>query len=226
VTGILVHALAQLAASGVDAPTLAAEVDRAWAAVDAGAPWFSRRERDRVHAMVAAFRTWLSATRNELTEVAVESKVTFPMTTDDGRRVEITGRMDRLEKDSAGRPVIVDVKSGKSAVTKQDAEAHPQLAVYQLAAAYGAFAELGLVDEPGGARLLYVAKTNKRTGGATELGQLPLDPVGVEQWRATVAGAAASSVGPKYVARETPDCARCPARTSCPLQSGGRQVTQ
>ena len=55
ITGVLVHALAQAAASGADEVHLRAELDRAWDAVDAGAPWFSRKERQRVHAMLDTF---------------------------------------------------------------------------------------------------------------------------------------------------------------------------
>ncbi len=47
------------------------------------------------------------------------------------------GRVDRLERDGAGRLVIVDVKTGKTPVSKDDAQQHAQLAMYQLAVAEG-----------------------------------------------------------------------------------------
>ena len=46
-----------------------------------------------------------------------------------------------------GRLVVVDVKTGKSPVTKDDAQRHAQLGLYQLAVAEGACAE---GDQPGG----------------------------------------------------------------------------
>jgi RecB family exonuclease len=224
VTGTLVHALAQAAASGVSEAELRAELDRAWDAVDAGPPWFSRRERQRVRAMLDAFLEWLHSTRGELTQVAVERELTVELPAGpDGPAVQVRGRVDRLEADQAGRPVVVDIKTGKIPISEADARQHPQLAVYQLAAAYGAFAELGLDREPGGARLVYVAKPHRSTG-ASERGQQPLAGEQVEQWLAAVQRSAAATVGPQYLARECGDCPRCPARTACPIHPSGRQV--
>jgi len=223
ITGVLVHALAQAAASGADEVHLRAELDRAWDAVDAGAPWFSRRERARVHAMLDTFLAWLTATRGELTQVAVEHDFAVDVPE---AHVRIRGRVDRLEKDGENRPVVVDVKTGRQAVSESDAQEHPQLAVYQLAAAYGAFVELGLDAEPGGARLLYVAKANRRKKGATERNQDPVGEDGVKHWTGVVADAAEASTGPEYTARQNADCPRCPVRTSCPMHASGRQVTE
>jgi RecB family exonuclease len=224
VTGTLVHALAQAAASGADDAEVRAELDRAWDSVDAGAPWFSRRERARVHAMMDTFLTWLRGSRTELTQVAVERDVTVDLpATEDTPKIRIRGRVDRLERDPDGRPVVVDIKSGKVPISESDAKEHPQLAVYQLAAAYGAFADLGLADEPGGARLLYISKRH-RTTGAAERTQAPLEDGTTRHWLTVVQSAASASTGPTYQAKENPDCPRCPARTSCPLHPSGRQV--
>ncbi|MPZ86325.1 MAG: DUF2800 domain-containing protein, partial [Actinophytocola sp.] len=224
ITGVLVHALAQAAADGADEVALRAELDRAWDAVDAGAPWFSRRERARVHAMMDTFLGWLRATRGELTQVAVEEDFAVDVPAADPA-VRIRGRVDRLEADADGHPVVVDVKTGRQPVTEADAKEHPQLAVYQLAAAYGAFTRLGLDREPGGARLLYVSKANRKKL-ATERNQDPVDEEGLKHWTGVVADAAAASAGPDYVARQNPDCPRCPVRFSCPVNPSGRQVTE
>lgn len=220
VTGTLVHALAQAAASGASREELMAELDKAWSHVDAGAPWFSRREQQRVRAMVDTFLTWVRDTRGELTQVAVERDVSVDLP--DG--ITVRGRVDRLEVDNEGRPVIIDLKTGKQPISADDAKEHPQLAVYQLAAAYGAFAGDGLAEVPGGARLLYVAK--KSRGKATERGQEPLHGEVVDHWLNIVRDAAGSMVGPEYNAFESPDCPRCPVRFTCPLHSSGRQVTE
>ncbi|MFC7343148.1 ATP-dependent helicase [Saccharopolyspora griseoalba] len=223
VTGTLVHALVQAAADGADTERLHAELDKAWEQVDAGAPWFSRRERERVEGMLDAFIHWLVQSRAELTQLGVEKDldVTVPGK-DGGPWLRLRGRVDRLESDGDGRPVVVDVKTAKSPVSKNEAAEHPQLAVYQLAAALGAFGEEG---EPGGARLLYVAKSD-RTGAATERAQEPFDRENFELWLNVVHQAAADSLGPIYAARENSDCSRCPARTSCPVHPAGRQVSQ
>lgn len=224
VTGMLVHALAQGAASGADEAELRAELDRAWDSVDAGAPWFSRRERARVHAMMDTFLTWLRSSRTELTQVAVERDVTVDLPPEeDAPKVRLRGRIDRLESDPDGRPVVVDIKTGKVPISADDAQEHPQLAVYQLAAAYGAFAELGLDTDPGGARLLYVSKRHRTTGAAERI-QDRLDDDTKEHWLRVVHAAATSSTGPDYLAKQNADCPRCPVRTSCPIHPSGRQV--
>ncbi|MQA60113.1 MAG: AAA family ATPase [Actinophytocola sp.] len=223
VTGTVIHALAQAAADGATDEQLRATLDAAWSQVNAGAPWFSRRERQRLESMVTAFLTWLRGSRHELTEAGVERDIEVELPVADGEpRIRLRGRIDRLERDSQGRLVVVDLKTSKSAVSKADAQQHPQLATYQLAITLGAAGDGG---EPGGGRLIYVADVRKQTGAAKELPQDPLDEPARVQWLGTVRRAAVASVGPEYVAQEGPDCGRCPSRGCCPLQPEGRQVT-
>ncbi|MCA1225149.1 ATP-dependent DNA helicase [Saccharopolyspora sp. 6M] len=233
VTGTLVHALVEKAAEGADREQLRTALDEAWQHVDAGAPWFSRHERRRVEGMLDAFLGWLESSRAELTQLGVERDLDLEVPSrEGGPRLRLRGRVDRLEADGDGRPVVVDVKTSKSAVSGDEAQEHPQLAVYQLAAALGAFAgESGDSDgdderaEPGGARLLYVAKPS-RQGGWTERAQDGLDEERLRVWLDVVQDAGAASVGPAYVAAENSDCPRCPARPSCPVHPEGRQVGQ
>lgn len=222
VTGTLVHGLAQAAASGMDNEQLRQALDEAWAKVDAGAPWFSRRERTRVEQMVRNFLSWLETSRAELTQLGVEQdiEVELPLG-EDGMIVRLRGRVDRLESDRDGRPVVVDLKTGKTPVTASDAELHPQLAAYQLSVLLGAF---GDGKQPGGAKLVYLAKSNTRTG-ATQRDQPALDDESGKRWLDLVRQVAAAASGPQYQASENTDCDRCPARGSCPLRPEGRQVT-
>ncbi|MFR9732147.1 ATP-dependent helicase [Saccharopolyspora sp. MS10] len=229
VTGTLVHALVEKAAEGADREQLRAALDQAWHSIDAGAPWFSRHERRRVEGMLDAFLGWLDESRAELAQLGVERDLDLEVPgREGGPRLRLRGRVDRLEADGAGRPVVVDVKTSKSPVSAPEAEEHPQLAVYQLAAALGAFQDGGTADEPvepGGARLLYVAKPS-RQGLWTEREQPGLDEQRLRVWLDVVHDAAASSVGPAYLATENSDCSRCPARPSCPVHPEGRQVGQ
>ncbi|MGW9310534.1 ATP-dependent helicase [Saccharomonospora azurea] len=222
-TGTLVHALAQAAAEGAEEQTLWKDLDAAWAKVDAGAPWFSRKERVRVEGMVRNFLAWLRQSRAELTQHAVEQDMRVELPAGEGEpTVALTGRVDRLELDSEGNPVVVDLKTSKTVVSADTAAEHPQLAVYQLATLLGAFA--GHEGSTGGAKLLYVGKSHNKTG-ATVREQPPLDEVTARRWLHTVRKAATDSTGPAYAARENADCSRCPARPSCPLRPEGRQVT-
>jgi superfamily I DNA/RNA helicase/RecB family exonuclease len=230
VTGSLVHALVQRAAEGAGETELDEALDVAWASVDAGAPWFSRRELANCRRMLRSFLAWRDGTRRELTEQAVEESVTARLDGPDAD-VAIRGRVDRLEIDDHGRPVIVDVKTGKTPISAAKAAEHPQLAVYQLAVALGAFAEAlssppasegsAAATVPGGARLVYLQRDGQK---AKERAQTPLDADGIEHWREQVAAAARMTEGPMFVGQENDACPRCPVRTACPVHSSGRQV--
>ncbi|WP_240437519.1 ATP-dependent helicase [Sciscionella marina] len=218
-TGSLIHALAQAAAEGASTEEVDAELDKAWSQLDIAAPWFSRREQDRLRGMLRAFETWLKGSRAELTQRALEAPLSVQL---EDSRVRLRGRVDRLEVDGEGRPVIVDIKTSKTAVSAEQAAEHAQLAVYQLAAALGAFE--GVSRQPGGARLLYVAAPKKRTG-VTERGQDAPDAERLADWARMVIEAAETAAGPGYLAVANDQCPTCPARISCPAHEDGRQVT-
>ncbi|MFC9439461.1 ATP-dependent helicase, partial [Nocardia sp. NPDC057030] len=295
VKGNLVHTLVQALAGQVPEAQVRAALDKAWQSVDPGTGWHSRQELRRTEAMLETFMAWVRNTRGELTQAGVEVPVdcVLPPRTEDERAVRIRGRVDRLERDALGRFVIVDVKTGKSPVTKQAAVDHAQLATYQVAAAMGALdaateearaepgesgsAEDGSHDpgpvrgesvapgdhrpdaeepdadddgpepeddgsgaarsvtgepgsgpgelgEPGGARLVYVAKPSAKEG-ATQRMQPPLDPEALDKWRNTIHDAAAATQGPSYLAMRNDGCRHCPVSGSCPVQDTGRQVT-
>jgi superfamily I DNA/RNA helicase/RecB family exonuclease len=225
ITGRIVHALAEAAAHGTPVDDLHEALDTAWRDVDAGAPWFSRRERLRVRRMLDSFLDWLVESRAELTQVAVERDMEVRLDRREGGPwVRLRGRVDRLEVDAQRRPVVIDIKTGRQPLTRAAARENPQLAVYQLAVSLGAFGELDVSTEPGGARLLYVAKQTRK--GPTELAQDALDKEALQGWLDVVRDAAQACVGPSYRATENADCDRCPARTSCPIHDEGRQVGQ
>ncbi|MGH4001064.1 MAG: PD-(D/E)XK nuclease family protein, partial [Pseudonocardiaceae bacterium] len=226
ITGSLVHGLVAAAAAGATDEQLEQALADAWTGVDAGAPWYSRAEQQRVRQMVVMFRRWWRDSRGELTEVGCEQAVEVRLPPADGladnTAVLLRGRVDRLERDRQGRPVIVDVKSSKTPVSKQAAQEHAQLATYQLAAAHGAFTEHGLVAEPGGARIVQVSA---RTAAGVQRDQQPLDEPALAHWRDIVREAARRTAGPEFIAIDNGDCQRCPSRTACPLHDSGRQVT-
>lgn len=225
--GNLVHTLVQALAGQVDEDQVKRALAKAWKKIDPTAreseTWYSRAEYRRTETMVDTFLAWLRNTRDELTTIGVEVPVdcTLPARGPGELPVRISGRMDRLERDSMGRFVIVDVKTGKTPISKQAAEEHAQLATYQVAAATGALGD----GEPGGARLVYVAKPSARDGSATERQQPALDDGGIEDWRGVIHDAAASSKGPSYLAMRNDGCRHCKVAGSCPVQDNGRQVT-
>ncbi|CDO87433.1 ATP-dependent DNA helicase [Mycobacterium triplex] len=209
--GSVLHAL--IAESGKTETQLLAELERAWQHLPFDARWHSDNELTRHRAMIEAFVEWRAQTRGELSEVGVEVGVdgVLGAPREHGGEVRLRGRVDRLERDGAGRLVIVDIKTGKTPVSKDDAQQHAQLAMYQLAVAEGLLAD---GDEPGGARLVYIGKTG--AAGATVREQDPLTLAGRDEWRDLVARAADATAGPQFVARRNDGCSHCPIRQWCP----------
>jgi superfamily I DNA/RNA helicase/RecB family exonuclease len=211
--GSLLHAL--VADSGKTENQMLNELEKVWDKLPFDSQWYSRNELARHQAMLSAFARWREQSRHQLTEVGTEVDVDGEVAPD----VRLRGRLDRLERDSAGRLVVVDIKTGKSPVTKDDARRHAQLAMYQLAVAEGLLPQ---GESPGGGRLVYLGKTS--AGGATEREQDALTPDARTEWRERVQQAAAATAGPQFLARINDNCAHCPVRSMCPAQAadGGR----
>uniref|UniRef100_UPI000A7682A2 RecB family exonuclease n=1 Tax=Aldersonia kunmingensis TaxID=408066 RepID=UPI000A7682A2 len=226
IKGNVVHTLVQAVAGGVAEAEIRRALEVAWQGVDLGSDWHSRQELRRAETMLETFTAWLRASRLELTLAGVEVVVDclLPARSEDEPAVRIAGRIDRLERDPDGRVVVVDMKTGKNPITKQAAREHPQLATYQVAVAAGMSETGEAAPEPGGGRLVYVAKPNAKEG-ATQRLQPPLDAADLDRWRDTIQGAAAATRGPGYLAVVNDGCRHCPVRTSCPAQDSGRQVT-
>jgi superfamily I DNA/RNA helicase/RecB family exonuclease len=211
--GSVLHAL--IAEPAGSESQLLAALERAWQHLPFESRWYSANELARHRAMIQAFLGWRAQTRSELTEVGVEVDVDGVLDGRGGASVRLRGRVDRIERDGAGRLVIVDVKTGKTPASKDDAQRHAQLAAYQLAVAEGLVAD---GDEPGGARLVYLGKAG--SGGAIEREQDPLTPEAREEWGNLVREAAEATAGPQFVARINDGCTHCPLRPSCPAHVG------
>ena len=217
--GSVLHAL--IAQPDKTESQLLAELERAWEHLPFDAQWHSDNELARYRAMVQAFVEWRTQSRGELTEVGVEVDVdgALGVRRADGGEVRLRGRVDRLERDGAGRLVIVDVKTGKTPVSKDDAQQHAQLAMYQLAVAEGLVPAGPEGVEPGGARLIYPAKTG--ASGVVEREQDPLTPAARDEWRGLIRQAAEATAGPSFIARRNDGCTHCPVRPSCPAHAEG-----
>ena len=211
--GSLVHAL--VSEPGKAESQMLNELETVWSQIPFDAQWHADNELNRHLEMLATFLRWRADTRHELTELGAEVDVEGDVVQADGERpaVRLRGRLDRLERDSEGRLVVIDIKTSKSPVSKDDAQSHAQLAMYQLAVAEGLLAD---GDEPGGGRLVYVGKTSG--GGAAEREQAALTPEGRAEWQALVHEAAAATKGPQFLARINNGCAHCPVRAMCPAQ--------
>ncbi|MGY4711448.1 PD-(D/E)XK nuclease family protein [Mycolicibacterium sp. CBM1] len=215
--GSVVHALVSDATAAVD--TLVADLEKLWGTIPFDSSWYADNELARHRAMLEAFVAWRSATRHELTEIGTEVEFDGVIAEpgDELPGVRVRGRVDRLERDAEGRLVIVDLKTAKSPATKDEAQRHAQLGLYQLAIAEGVLSE---GDRPGGGRLVYLGKPS--SAGATEREQSAMTPDSQAEWRHSVQQAAGATAGPQFLARVNDGCTHCPMRSACPAHTAPR----
>jgi RecB family exonuclease len=215
--GTVIHAAAVLAAEGTGEAGIEERIDDIWHHLDFGSAWFNDKQRELARRMVARFLAWHRGNPRQL--VAVEQALRVRI-----GQVEITGRVDRLERDEHGGGVIVDLKTGSSKPADTELDRNPQLGVYQLAVLLGAFEQFGLV-EPGGAELVQVGKAGLKAEVKVQR-QRALGDDPEPGWAARlVETVAAGMTGPVFGATVNPGCRICPVRTCCPVHPDGAQVT-
>jgi superfamily I DNA/RNA helicase/RecB family exonuclease len=211
--GNLVHAAAMLAADAtVDRAALVDYVAGRFDAIELSARWLSGRERQRAEAMLDRLVAWLAANPRRL--IAIEREFIVRL----GEDVQLKGRIDRLELDEAGRLVVVDLKTGRTAPTEAELAEHPQLAAYQAAIEAGAFDES---TEAGGAALVHLGGDRV---SAREQSQAALSETEDPAWaRDMIRRTAQAMAASTFQAVVNNRCRVCPVRTACPIWS--RQVT-
>jgi superfamily I DNA/RNA helicase/RecB family exonuclease len=216
--GTVIHAAAVLAAEGAAERAVADRIDEIWHHLDFGSAWYSAKQRALAERMVRRFLDWHMENPRELVAVEQALKVRIG-------QVEITGQVDRLESDQAGRAVVVDLKTGGTAPREDELGRHPQLGVYQLAVLLGAFERFGLA-EPGGAELVQVGKAAGVTLRAKVQRQGALAEDDEPSWaKDLIETVAAGMAGPVFEARVNPGCRTCPVASCCPVNPEGEQVT-
>ncbi|QBR91898.1 ATP-dependent helicase [Nocardioides euryhalodurans] len=195
-------------------------VDDVWRQLTFRTPWSATREREQVRAALARFLDWHRLERGR-SVVASEADFRAEVVLPDGEQVLLRGRADRLEVDTDGRVVVIDLKTGKYPLPDKEMVEHPQLGLYQYAVDHGGFADrLGPGAEAGGAELWQLRKGTKalkvqsqepqRPG---ESGTLPIE----EQLMAAVqvVRKEALEVRPGKV------CDHCDFQLLCPAQQSG-----
>lgn len=224
--GTLAHAYLEALGRGVDEEYARLLTLEAYRAILDEPAW-------KTHAEVAAFsylidrtREWLESSRATFTQLGVEVDVDVTVT----EGVRIRGRIDRLEAEDSGAVHIVDLKTGKTAVSKKEAEANLQLFAYQLALSRGRLEGERIVTASaaeealnvGGAALVFPAHKTK-TPATRE--QTPKPPEELTEFAAVLPGLRDAMRGPQLTARINDTCTRCPITSICPVQPEGKAIT-
>lgn len=215
--GTLIHDIAHELGDELDVPTLVAEVEARWGRLGLRPGWTSDRQREKAHEMVRRLAEFYAQTQaagweKVGSEVALRAVV--------GRAV-IAGRVDRLERDTAGALRVVDYKSGSSKPTAKAVLEHPQLATYQVATEHGAFEPHG--TESAGAALVQLGSAAAKSNAPQQ--QPPLAQAEDPAWAEQLVEATADGMGgAEFVATVGPSCQFCPVRSACPAQPEGRSL--
>jgi superfamily I DNA/RNA helicase/RecB family exonuclease len=228
--GSVVHALADEVATGrapADLDTLMTRLDTVWSSLAYDAAWQSEQQHTEAREALRRFLIWHAAPRDRdlvATEVGFEVVLDVP-----GGAVRLRGFIDRVELDRDGRVHVVDLKTGKSAFTKDEVAAHAQLGTYQLAVRAGALDEqLPSRPEPGGAELVLLRLEDgaaSSNGGPKVQAQASLEPS--PSWVDVLLETAVRRVlGESFPPTPNDFCKHCAFRRCCPAQPDGRQVVE
>lgn len=136
--GTLVHDIAE---TMPDSPSteLIAELRRRWPSLGMPPGWVTDAELERAEAMLGKFAEYVINARKDDGRELVGVEGSFHVLVRGAARdALLRGRVDRLEVDSHGHHVVVDLKTGKSQPVGKKIENHPQLGAYQVALQAGA----------------------------------------------------------------------------------------
>ena len=186
----------------------------AWSLIDINKGWIKDYEYRRASEMLHKFFIWQLARKNKL--VDVERKFEFEL-----GNVKITGSIDRLELTSENKFYIVDLKTGKSMVTAEEAKTNKQLQVYQLAVVENGFDPKLENNLVAGAELLFVGDQDAKS--ASVKGQGAID---AEQVKKDLIASAAGMGAATFTAKINERCRSCSLKSSCPIQPQGRRVIE
>ena len=222
--GNVIHALAEeVARTGVDdLDQLMKRLDTVWSELTFDAPWQSAVQREAARDALRAFLAWHSGRPDR---ELLGAEVAFEVTLDaGGEQVRLRGSLDRIERDADGRARVVDFKTSKTAVTKDETAAHPQLATYQVAVAAGALDELGMPRECGGAELVMLRQVNAK-GLPKVCAQEACADAENPEWALELLGEAARRLrAEQFTPRPSEECDMCDYRRCCSGRAEGHQV--
>lgn len=222
--GSVIHALADFIAKGEVPDELDAAdawIDRVWRDLRFEAPWQSVSERALAREALGRFLVYQHAAARELLATEEHRRAVIEVPTPSGavEQVRITGLLDRIEVDDAGRQIAIDLKNMRTPPPDKEVPVHVQLGVYQLL-----LRENGA--EVGGAALVQLRAGARGDDLAPKVQLQPPLESQSPTWIELKLGEAAELLRQeRFEAR--PDVARCKFcayRASCPAQPEGAQV--
>ncbi len=185
----------------------------AWPLIDDSQGWVSAASLARAKRMLERFAQYHRESKREIVGVELGFTITVG-------RATIKGNVDRIEVDSDGKHYIIDFKTGKNVISKNDAAENLQLACYQLGVALDGFAGKLAGTQVAGSELVFLANNTQKV---TTRERAPID---VDEVQETIATIAEGMSGSTFIARKSDLCSRCNVKPVCPLHLEGKAVHQ
>ena len=186
----------------------------AWSLIDMNQGWIKDYEYRRASTMLHKFFIWQVSNKNKL--IDVERRFEFQLGS-----AKVTGSIDRLELTAENKFYIVDLKTGQSAISVEDAKKNKQLQVYQLAVVENGFEPKLQTNQVAGAELLFVGDQKTKTASTRQQQEIDADLVRSE----LIDSAKGMSAG-IFTAKINERCRSCSLKLACPIQPQGRRVIE
>ena len=216
---VLGSAIHVIAAQLKDQPTLTLDelegkLKGAWSLIDMNQGWIKDYEYRRAASMLKKFYGWHSENKNQL--IGVEEKFEFKL----GSAI-VSGSIDRVELTNEGKYYIVDLKTGATPISYEDAQQNKQLQSYQLAVVNDGFKNKLEHQEVAGAELIFVGDLKGK-----EAKGRPQDKVNEKVVSQEISEIAVKMSDKNFVAVINDRCRSCAVKTSCPIQPAGKSVIE
>jgi len=216
---VLGSAIHVIAAQLKDQPTLTLDelegkLKGAWSLIDMNQGWIKDYEYRRAASMLKKFYGWHVENKNQL--IGVEEKFEFKL----GSAI-VSGSIDRVELTNEGKYYIVDLKTGATPISYEDAQQNKQLQSYQLAVVNDGFKNKLEHQEVSGAELIFVGDLKGK-----EAKGRPQDKVNEKVVSQEISEIAVKMSDKNFVAIINDRCRSCAVKTSCPIQPAGKSVIE
>ena len=191
---------------------LEAKLKGAWSLIDMNKGWIKDYEYRRAAEMLGKFFKWNLKNKNTL--VGVEERFEFTL----GSAI-VSGSIDRIELTAENKYYIVDLKTGATAISHENARENKQLQSYQLAVVNDGFKNKLDHQEVSGAELIFVGDFKAKEAKPRQ--QEKIDSKAVTDELIQISAGMSDKT---FTATINERCRSCAVKSSCPIQPKGRSV--
>ena len=191
---------------------LESKLKGAWSLIDMNKGWIKDYEYRRAAQMLQKFYGWNINNQNTL--VSVEERFEFKL----GNAI-VSGSIDRIELTSDNKYYIVDLKTGATAISYENARENKQLQTYQLAVVNDSFKNKLSHQEVAGAELIFIGDAKAKDAASRPQEKVDADAVTKE-----LINISQAMSDKTFVAKINDRCRSCGVKASCPIQPQGQAV--